>query len=139
MPDWRHNAVLIAIAAVSVAGLTALFAFQVHSVVDGGEIATRAQEITGGNPEAGRKAIKARGCGGCHEIPGVRGANGTVGPPLKGVAKRGYIAGVLPNSGDNMVQWILDPPGVDAKTAMPKIVDDEQEARHIAAFLYTLE
>ncbi|WP_448190847.1 c-type cytochrome [Azospirillum sp. sgz301742] len=140
MPDTtRHMAVLGLIAAVSAACVAALFAFQVHGIVDSGEIEARAREITGGDPSSGRTAIKQRGCGGCHEIPGVQGASGTVGPSLKGIARRGYIAGVLPNSGDNLVQWILDPPGVDPKTVMPKTTSDEQEARHIAAYLYTLE
>ncbi|HYH37030.1 MAG TPA: cytochrome C [Azospirillum sp.] len=140
MPDTaRHKAVLGLIAAACAAGLGLLFSLQVHGLVDRGEIEARAKEITGGDPSDGRRAAKELGCGGCHEIPGVAGASGVVGPSLKGIGKRVYIAGVLPNSADNMVTWILDPPGVDAKTLMPKTTDNERVARDLAAFLYTLE
>lgn len=140
MPDTaRHTAVLGLIAAVSIAAVGLLFSLQVHGLVDSGEIEARAKEITGGDPKAGKRATKELGCGGCHDIPGVAGASGAVGPPLKGIGRRVYIAGVLPNSADNLVRWILDPPGVDPKTLMPKTTDDERQARNIAAYLYTLE
>ena len=35
---------------------------------------------------AGAMLIQQKGCGACHTIPGVPGANGTVGPNLAGVA-----------------------------------------------------
>ena len=91
-----------------------------------------------GSPERGRVLISAYGCGSCHTIPGIPGANATVGPPLAGIAGRSYIAGVLTNQPDHMVQWLLDPPGVDSKTAMPKVGLTTPQAHDVAAYLYTL-
>src|SRR5690606_20129849 len=88
--------------------------------------------------ERGRAAIVAYGCGACHEIDGVRGANGRVGPPLNGVADRVYIAGYLPNQPDVMVQWIMVPQAFRQPTAMPNLGVSEQEARDMTAYLYSL-
>ena len=87
----------------------------------------------------GRELIEQYGCGSCHTIPHVDAARGTVGPPLSGIATRTYIAGVLPNTPDNMVAWIRAPPKIDPRTAMPAVGATEEEARAIAAYLYTLK
>ena len=68
----------------------------------------------------------------------MAGANGQVGPSLAGIASRSYIAGVLPNAPDNMLRWILDPRAVDSLSAMPNVGVAPSDARHIAAYLYTL-
>jgi cytochrome c len=93
---------------------------------------------TGGRVEEGRQTIAAFGCGACHTIPGVRGANGLVGPPLLWWSRRTYIAGELPNTPDNMVRWIRDPQRVEPGTAMPALGLTDQQARDVAAYLYTL-
>lgn len=95
-------------------------------------------QIAGADAERGRVAIRQYGCVACHAVPGVRNPGGNVGPPLAGLAKRGYIGGVLPNTPDQLVRWLLDPPGVDPRTAMPDVGLNEAEARDIAAYLYTL-
>lgn len=97
-----------------------------------------ARGLTGGDPAAGARAIRTYGCPACHVIPGIKSAVGKVGPPLTGIASRHYIAGVLPNTPDNMVKWIEDPPKVDSLTAMPKLGVSRETARDIAAYLYTL-
>jgi cytochrome c2 len=94
--------------------------------------------LSNADTERGRTAIKKYGCGTCHNIPGVSGAVGMVGPPLGQIAQRVYIAGVLPNEPDNMIRWIENPPGVDPKTAMPYMAVTPRDARDIAAYLYTL-
>ncbi len=101
-------------------------------------VGDRATQLTGGNAERGRAAIAAFGCGSCHTIPGVTGANATVGPPLAGIALRSYIAGVLPNTPAAMIRWLEDPPAVDSLTAMPALGLTDPTARDIAAYLYTL-
>jgi len=93
--------------------------------------------VTGGDPQRGKTLVTAYGCVTCHQIPGVRQA-GWVGPPLQGVAQRAYLAGRLPNTAENMVSWIRNPPQVDERTVMPDMNVTEQHARDIAAFLYTL-
>ena len=95
-------------------------------------------ELLAGDPERGRLLMRQAGCGACHRIPGVAGANGLVGPSLDGIASRAYIAGVLPNAPDNMLRWISDPKSVDSLTAMPNVGLTRSEARNVAAYLYTL-
>lgn len=104
----------------------------------GGATARQAAAVTGGDPERGRILMRRYGCQSCHTIPGVPGARGRVGPPLAGIAGRSYIAGVLTNEPENMVRWIQDPRGVDSLTAMPDVGVTPADARHIAAYLYTL-
>jgi cytochrome c1 len=94
--------------------------------------------VVAGDPEQGREDIFAYGCGSCHEIPGIPNANATVGPPLKNWANRYYIAGSLTNTPDNLVTWIRNPQGIEPGTAMPNLDVTEQEARDMAAYLYTL-
>ena len=68
----------------------------------------------------------------------MRGSRSLVGPPLAGIASRLYIAGVLPNSPENMERWIRNPPAVDSLTVMPDFGVTEQDARDITTYLYTL-
>lgn len=96
------------------------------------------REVAGGDPDRGRKALRAYGCGGCHVVPGVRGATGVVAPPLTHFGDRAYIAGVLDNEPEHLVAWIQDPKGVHGRTAMPAVGVTEPDARDIAAYLYTL-
>ncbi|HYC46693.1 MAG TPA: c-type cytochrome [Burkholderiales bacterium] len=92
-----------------------------------------------GDAERGRTLLSQYGCGTCHSIPGVRSANANVGPPLKGVANRVYLAGVLTNTPTNMVRWIRAPQDVDPRTAMPNMNVTEAHAQDIAAYLYRLK
>jgi cytochrome c len=93
----------------------------------------------GGSPARGRAAIERYGCATCHTIPGVRGADALVGPPLTQVASRSYIGGVLTNSPENMIRWLRDPRAVDPLTAMPTLGVTDGDARDIASYLYTLK
>ena len=87
----------------------------------------------------GANLIAHYGCGSCHTIPGIDGADGLVGPPLTHWSRRGYIAGVLPNDSDDLQLWIQHPqqvvPGVD----MPDMGIRQREARDIAAYLDTIK
>jgi cytochrome c2 len=93
----------------------------------------------GGDAARGRELIRSYGCGSCHTIPHVRGAVAIVGPNLQGIASRAYIAGVVPNQPEYMMQWIMNPPSIDSKTAMPNLHVTARDARDIAAYLYTLQ
>jgi cytochrome c1 len=97
-----------------------------------------ARLLTGGDPRRGVEAIGRYGCGGCHEIPGVRGATGTVGPPLTKVARRSYLGGRVSNTPADMMRWIQHPQGIEPGTAMPNMNVSDSDARDITAFLYTL-
>ena len=92
-----------------------------------------------GRPQRGAMLITKYGCGTCHEIPGIDGANGLVGPPLTQIARRSYIAGMLPNSSKNLEHWIRDPQGVVPGNAMPNLGVSARDAADITAYLYTLK
>jgi cytochrome c1 len=94
--------------------------------------------FTGGAPERGRQTLARHGCPTCHVIPGVPQADGLVGPPLDHFASRVYVGGVVPNTPDNLIAWLIDPPAIDPLTAMPATGLSEADARDIAAYLYTL-
>ena len=97
-----------------------------------------AETLTGGNVGRGKAAIGRYGCGSCHTIRGIDGANAVVGPPLDNIAVRGYLGGHLPNSPDNMMKWIQHPQAVDPRNVMPDLGVTDQDARDISAYLYTL-
>jgi cytochrome c len=85
---------------------------------------------------AGRQLIAGYGCGSCHSIPGIPGADAMVAPLLDRFYERSYIAGRLPNTEANLIQWIQDPQEIDPGTAMPDLGVTAVEAREIAAYLY---
>jgi cytochrome c2 len=101
-------------------------------------LATMDQTVPGGDAQQGKQAITRYGCGSCHIIAGVAGADGLVGPPLTGIADRAYIAGMLSNTPNNMVTWIVDPQAIVPGNAMPILGVSQNEARDISAYLYTL-
>lgn len=94
--------------------------------------------VVDGDADRGRQTILEYGCGSCHIIPDIPGANATVGPPLTYWADRVYIAGTLPNRPENLVQWLMDPQAIEPGTAMPDLLVTEQDARDMSAYLYTL-
>ena len=91
-----------------------------------------------GDAAAGRRLIGQEGCGACHEIPGVDGATGLVGPPLERMGERSYIAGELANTQPNMIRWLMDPQAVEPGTAMPDLGITEAQAEDISAYLASL-
>jgi putative membrane protein len=95
-------------------------------------------EVTEGNPNEGRRLIAEYGCGACHDIPGVRGADSLVAPPLARFSQRSFIAGQLSNSPENLARWIENPQEVEPGTAMPNLGVTPLEAQDIAAYLFTL-
>ena len=98
----------------------------------------QSHRVIDGDPNAGAHLIGDYGCPACHTIPGITRADGIVGPTLEGFGQRVYIAGVYPNTPDNLVRWIMEPPEMVPATAMPDMNVPEDQARHIAAYLYTL-
>jgi cytochrome c553 len=92
-----------------------------------------------GDAARGRAIIASgtHGCAACHTIPGIRWPQGVVGPPLDKFAQRAFIAGELPNKPDVLVAFLQDPPRLVPKTGMPNVGLSAEEARHIAAFLYS--
>lgn len=98
-----------------------------------------AASASGGNPARGKVAIGRYGCVACHTIPGIPDAGTDVGPPLTHIGGRSYIGGVLPNTPADMERWLRNPPAVDPRTAMPNMNISAEDAKDIAAYLYTLK
>lgn len=96
------------------------------------------QPVEDGDVDQGRQLLYDYGCGACHTIPGVPGASTQVGPPLNNWSQRHYIAGSLPNTLNNLISWIVNPQGVEPGTAMPILGVNQEEARHMSAYLYSL-
>jgi cytochrome c2 len=90
----------------------------------------------GGNRYVGRDLLLRYGCVACHRIRGMPEAEGQSGPALERIAYRSYVGGLLPNTPENMVRWIMHPRAVSPGTAMPELGVSEQEARDMAAYLY---
>jgi mono/diheme cytochrome c family protein len=94
--------------------------------------------VVTGDPERGRAVIAEVECGVCHSIPGIAGADGIVGPPLEDFAQRQFIAGVLPNRPGVLARWVREAPSLVPETGMPDMPLTDEEARDVAAYLYTL-
>ena len=113
--------------------LIAIFASVIHQPA-----ITQTQTVAGADAARGVQRIIDYGCGSCHVIAGVSGANGRVGPALNGLAQRVYIAGKLQNTPANLVRWIQFPQEVSPGVDMPDLGVTEAAANDIAAYLYTL-
>lgn len=94
---------------------------------------------TGGSAYHGKQIIVAYHCGQCHTIPGISGANGVVGPPLVAIARRTYIGGNIPKTPENLEHWVMSPKSLKPGTAMPDLGLSHEQARDVAAYLYTLK
>jgi mono/diheme cytochrome c family protein len=105
-----------------------------------GTVAVTVSDSAGpGDPKAGKYAMQQYLCSSCHSIPGVTGADKTVGPPLGGIAGRMYIGGMLANTPANMLRWLRNPQEVDPLSAMPDLRIKEKDLRDMVAFLSTLD
>ena len=61
-----------------------------------------------------------------------------VGPPLTAWSERTVIAGYVPNTPEQLVHWIVMPQSVAPGNAMPNLGVTDDDARDIAAYLYSL-
>lgn len=126
----RAALMFIALVAASLSFVTANITRHNHTQAD------VAKTMTGGDPKRAPEIFRRYGCSGCHTIPGIPGADGQVGTPLTGIAKRVFIAGALENRSDNLVAWIVSPRRFSPQTAMPATGISQQEAKDLAAYLY---
>jgi cytochrome c oxidase subunit II len=85
------------------------------------------------------KAVFARSaCVGCHTIRGV--SAGVLGPDLTHFGSRALFgAGLWPNTVDNVVAWVRDPPALKPGSKMPNLHLSETDARALAAYLTSLK
>jgi cytochrome c len=87
-----------------------------------------------------RQLIAQYGCNVCHVIPGIEGAQGSLGPSLAGVASRPTLSEAsVQNTPANLAQFIRSPASLNPQTSMPPIAMTGAEAETIAAYLLTLK
>jgi cytochrome c2 len=91
-----------------------------------------------GDAARGRDLLQQYGCGSCHRIPGVKRAEGIVGPSLDRLGRRVYIAGVLVNTPSELSRWIRAPDAIKPGTDMPNAHVTERDAIDMVAYLYRL-
>jgi cytochrome c len=92
-------------------------------------------EQRSGSERTAPELMAQYGCPACHVVPNVPGAIGKVGPSLDSLFQRSYLAGSLPNTPDNLVQWIMHPQHYRPGTAMPDMGVSDRDAHTIAKFL----
>lgn len=100
--------------------------------------------------QQGVQVMLQRGCGGCHTIPNIPGAAGTIGPNLGPhddvpvLSQRAMIAsypnGSVPNNSvDDLARWIQNPAALKPGTAMPTLGLSADDAAAAAAYLYSIQ
>jgi mono/diheme cytochrome c family protein len=136
MPSARlREAAWILIGVLVLVGGGAFVAVKYRQV----KIERQADAALGGVARRAIPIMLANGCSGCHTISGVPGAQGQIGPRLDStLTSKLYIAGVLPNSRENMIQWLRASRELVPHTAMPSTGISDQEARDVAAYLYAM-
>jgi mono/diheme cytochrome c family protein len=97
----------------------------------------RRQDLPRVTEDLGPTLLRQYACDSCHLIEGVVGARTHVGPPLRDWPRRSYIAGVLPNTRQNLVRFITDPQQVSPGTLMPDLEVPPAHARAMADFLFS--
>lgn len=95
--------------------------------------------VDGGDARRGRVLLAQFQCGSCHNIPDVEAGRGNAAPSLAEFGLRSYVAGRWPNQPDNLVRWIAAPRSMDPATMMPDMGVSDEDARHMAAYLYSLK
>ena len=136
---WRITALVEALPTLSPAEYKDLLAAAPQQLDAMTTVAEADQSPRAGDPERGKTAMQVHGCLQCHVVEGIVGRpHLQVGPPLDDAGTRKYIAGVLPNTRDNMVRWIMNPQEVDPLSAMPDLGVSEDLARDMTAYLYSI-
>jgi cytochrome c2 len=132
---YRHRPLTWIVAAALIVGLPLVGTItdRLRSRMQRAEVA---EALTGGDAALAPAIFRRYGCAGCHTIPGIPGADGKVGGALSGLREQVYIGGVLNNTPRNLVQWIVAPRHFSPRTVMPATGITEEEARHLAAYLY---
>jgi mono/diheme cytochrome c family protein/cytochrome c551/c552 len=89
--------------------------------------------------ERSKTMFRQYACDNCHIIDDMVGPKTHVGPSLEQWHERKYIGGVLPNTRQNLVRWIMAPQDFSPHTMMPDLDVIEPHAQHMARYLMTAE
>jgi mono/diheme cytochrome c family protein len=85
--------------------------------------------------ERGQDEIVHFGCGACHTIGGIRGADADVGPRLTNFTRKQFVGG-LPFSRANAVRFIMHPRATFPQGEMPDLGVTRSQAEAITTYLY---
>lgn len=86
-----------------------------------------------------RDVFLAQSCINCHRIRGTR-AKGKFGPDLTHLMSRKTLAsGMVPNTRDNLRQWIADPQKIKPGCLMPDMKLSEREIDQVLRYLLSLK
>jgi cytochrome c2 len=94
--------------------------------------------LTGGNPQVGKEKIVLHDCHSCHVIPGVEGDAHVLGPTLDHWSRRSSIISKWPNNPPNLENWIRHSEQLLPGTTMKMLSVNEQDAKDIAAYLFSI-
>jgi sulfur-oxidizing protein SoxX len=101
--------------------------------------AVPSRQVAGADTAQGLRLIEAEGCATCHRIPGVQWPRGAVGGSLDGLQTQTMLAGRFPNRPEVLIAWLRNAPAMAPDTAMPASGLTEDQARDVAAYLYSLD
>jgi len=95
-------------------------------------------DLTDDQAIRGQELFLEYGCGDCHTVRGTEAA-GTVGPDLTVIASRRELgAGTLPNTQENLAEWIIDSQRFKPGNLMPPMPMPDQDLQDLLAYLETL-
>jgi cytochrome c oxidase subunit II len=99
----------------------------------------RSEQQTPTQGQPGEKQFLSLSCINCHAVQGTR-ATGTFGPDLSHLMSRQTLgAGVIPNTPENLRQWIRDPQTMKPGNLMPNMQLSEREIEQVLAYLSSLK
>lgn len=141
MPAWEYR--------ISTEGLWSTVAFlkamPFMTVAEHRELGAASHEAVCPKPttakaysrERARIIFRQYACENCHIIGGMVGPDTHVGPSLVNWRERKYIAGILPNTPENLARWIVAPRSISPHTMMPDLDVIEPHAQHMVRYLMT--
>ncbi len=92
-----------------------------------------------GGAAKGAEVFKEKNCVDCHSIAGLM-TRGRVAPDLTHVGSRTTLAaGTVPNTPENLTQWLKNPQTVKKGVLMPDIGLTADQIKHLTAFLEGLK
>jgi len=98
----------------------------------------KTEAVSDDSVEEGRHIFESTGCINCHAVSGTV-ANGRFGPNLTHLMSRDTIAsGILPNTAENLRQWIQDPEPIKPGCLMPAMKLSDRDVKSVVAYLETL-
>ena len=100
--------------------------------------AQKTDALNSASVEEGRHVFQSTGCINCHAVKGTV-ANGRFGPDLTHLMSRDTLAaGIVPNTAENLRQWIQDPESMKPGSLMPAMKLGDKDLDAVVAYLATL-